>query len=252
VVVFISLLCAAAVFMWVAPSFNITSTTIENSALGIDIVNRVQETHLNIDPIPLIRMRALILGIGIVWAVVAGVTNGLNAVILPAVLMLVGWKAVDGYLNTLQKKRQEEIAREFPLFVNMIRVFSKASDLYVAIDTSRQMLQGELRRQLDIMMQELQSCPIKEALRRMAERCNYTPMNSLVSILISGMETGSDIDEILEGYAKRTYEASINEAKRKVKSQPVFMSILPALLGFFLLLVLVYPLFSDIIQKLSF
>jgi Flp pilus assembly protein TadB len=251
VVVFISLLCAAAVFMWVAPSFNITGTTIENSALGIDIVNRVKETHLNIDPLPLIKLRILILGIGVVW-ITAGIASGPSAVILPVALMLVGWKAVDGYLNTLQKKRQEEIAREFPLFVNMIRVFSKASDLYVAIDTSRQMLQGELRRQLDIMMQELQSCPIKEALRRMAERCNYTPMNSLVSILISGMETGSDIDEILEGYAKRTYEASINEAKRKVKSQPVFMSILPALLGFFLLLVLVYPLFSDIIQKLSF
>ncbi len=250
-VVFISLLCAAAVFMWVAPSFNITSTTIENSALGIDIVNRVKETHLNIDPLPLIKLRILILGIGVVW-IAAGIASGPSAVILPVALMLVGWKAVDGYLNTLQKKRQEEIAREFPLFVNMIRVFSKASDLYVAIDTSRQMLQGELRRQLDIMMQELQSCPIKEALRRMAERCNYTPMNSLVSILISGMETGSDIDEILEGYAKKTYEISVNETKRKVKSQPVFMSILPALLGLFLLLVLIYPLFSDIIKKLSF
>ncbi len=244
-----ALLCAAAVLTWVAPPISIT---LENSILGTDITARAKKMNLNIDPIPLIRLRLLLLGIGLVWAIAAGITGGIKAVILPVALMLAGWKLTDNYLNTLQKKRQEEIAREFPLFVNMIRVFSKASDLYIAINTSRQLLQGELRRQLDIMMQELQEYSIKEALRRMAERCNYTPMNSLVSVLISGIETGSDIDEILGTFAKRVYETRVNEAKRKVKSQPVFMSILPVLLGLFLLMVLVYPLFSDIIQKLSF
>jgi Flp pilus assembly protein TadB len=109
--------------------------------------------------------------------------------------MLVGWKLTDNYLNTLQKRRQEEIAREFPLFVNMIRVFQGKRFIYCHKHI-RQLLQGELRRQLDIMMQELQTYSIKDSLRRMAERCNYTPMNSLVSVLISGIETGSDIDEI--------------------------------------------------------
>lgn len=244
-----ALLCAAAVFAWVAPPTNVT---LENSILGTDINARAQKMGLNIDPVPLIRFRVLLLGVGLVWAIIAGITNGINAVILPAVLMLVGWKLIDCYLDTLQKKRQEEIAREFPLFVNMIRVFSKASDLYIAINTSRQLLESELRKQLDTMMQELQTYSIKDALRRMAERCNYVPMNSLVSVLISGIETGSDIDEILGTFANRVYETRVNEAKRKVKSQPVFMSILPVLLGLFLLIVFIYPLFSDIINKLSF
>ncbi len=244
-----ALLCAVAVFAWVAPPINIT---LENSILGTDITARAQKMHLNIDPVPLIRLRVLILGVGLVWAIAAGVTVGIKAVILPVTLALIGWKLIDNYLNTLQKRRQEDLAQEFPLFVNMIRVFSRASDLYIAINTARQLLQGELRRQLDIMMQELQTYSIKDALRHMADRCDYVPMNSLVSVLISGIETGSDIDEILGTFAKRVYEARVNEAKRKVKSQPLIMSILPVLLGLFLLIVLVYPLFSDIIKKLSF
>ena len=243
--VLVSILCAAAVFAWLAPPVNVS---LENSILGTDIIARVQKEGLDIDPVPLIRLRAVILGAGLVWAIAAGI----NGMLLPVALTLIGWKLVDNYVNGLQKKRQEEIAREFPLFVNMIRVFSKASDLYIAINTSRQLLQGELRKQLDIMMQELQTRSVRDALRRMAERCNYTPMNSLVSVLISGIETGSNIDEILGTFASRVYESRVNEAKRKVKSQPVIMSILPALLGLFLLIVLVYPLFSDIIKKLSF
>lgn len=241
--------CATAVFVWVVPPINIA---LEDSILGTDITARAQKMHLNIDPFFLIRLRILILGVGLVWAIAAGITGGIKAVILPVALMLVGWKLADNYLNILQKKRQDEIAREFPLFVNMVRAFSKASDLYIAINTARQLLQGELRRQLDIMMQELQTYPIKDALHRMAERCNYAPMNSLVSVLISGIEVGSDIDEILGTFAKGVYNSKVNEAKRKVKSQPVIMSILPVLLGLFLLIVLVYPLFTDIIQKLSF
>jgi Flp pilus assembly protein TadB len=244
-----ALLCAAAVFAWVAPPINIA---LENSILGTDVTARAQKMHLNIDIIPLIRLRALLLSIGVIWAIAAGFMSGITSVILPVALMLVGWKLTDNYLNTLQKRRQDEIAREFPLFVNMIRVFSKASDLYIAINTARQLLQGELRRQLDIMMQEMQTNSVKDSLRRMAERCNYTPMNSLVSVLISGIETGSDIDEILGTFAKRVYETKVNEAKRKVKSQPVIMSILPVLLGLLLLIVFIYPLFIDIIKKLSF
>lgn len=247
--VLVSILCAAAVFAWLAPPINVS---LENSILGADITARVQKEGLDIDPVPLIRLRAVILGAGLVWAIAAGIAVGINGMLLPVALTLIGWKLVDNYVNGLQKKRQEEIAREFPLFVNMIRVFSKASDLYIAINTSRQLLQGELRKQLDIMMQELQTRSVRDALRRMAERCNYTPMNSLVSVLISGIETGSNIDEILGTFASRVYESRVNEAKRKVKSQPVIMSILPALLGLFLLIVFIYPLFTDIIQKLSF
>jgi len=249
VAVLVSILCAAAVFAWFAPPINVS---LENSILGADIIARVQKEGLDIDPVPLIRLRAVILGAGLVWAIAAGIAVGINGMLLPVALALIGWKLVDNYVNGLQKKRQEEIAREFPLFVNMIRVFSKASDLYIAINTSRQLLQGELRKQLDIMMQELQTRSVRDALRRMAERCNYTPMNSLVSVLISGIETGSNIDEILGTFASRVYESRVNEAKRKVKSQPVIMSILPALLGLFLLIVFIYPLFTDIIQKLSF
>jgi len=248
VAVLVSILCAAAVFAWFAPPINVS---LENSILGADIIARVQKEGLDIDPVPLIRLRAVILGAGLVWAIAAGIAVGINGMLFPVALTLIGWKLVDNYVNGLQKKRQEEIAREFPLFVNMIRVFSKASDLYIAINTSRQLLQGELRKQLDIMMQELQTRSVRDALRRMAERCNYTPMNSLVSVLISGIETGSNIDEILGTFASRVYESRVNEAKRKVKSQPVIMSILPALLGLFLLIVFIYPLFSDIIRKLS-
>ena len=245
----IALLCAAAVFAWVAPPIGIS---FESSILGTDIAARVQKEGLDIDPTPLIRLRLVILTVGLFWAIAAGVTVGIKAMILPIALTLIGWKLIDNYIDGLQKKRQEEIAREFPLFVNMIRVFSKASDLFIAINTSRQLLQGELRKQLDIMIQELQTRSVRDALRRMAERCNYVPMNSLVSVLISGIETGSNIDKILEIFASRVYESRVNEAKRKVKSQPVIMSILPVLLGLFLLIVFVYPLFSDIIKKLSF
>jgi len=112
------------------------NVSLESSILGTDIIARVQKEGLDIDPVPLIRLRAVILGAGLVWAIAAGIAVGINGMLLPVALALIGWKLVDNYVNGLQKKRQEEIAREFPLFVNMIRVFSKASDLYIAINTS--------------------------------------------------------------------------------------------------------------------
>ncbi|AOQ23138.1 hypothetical protein MTAT_16680 [Moorella thermoacetica] len=249
-----AVLCAVAVLVWLVPlprSIAVGKGDVR-AALVADMAEVARAEGLEVDLSPLVRIRAAILACGVLWAAASLVGKGPAAAVTPLALTILGWRASKGYLKMAEKKREEDIAREFPLLISLVRVYAKASDLFMALDTARKVLRGELRRQLDVMDRELKVYPLNVALRRMAARCRYGPMDSFVSVLLFGITTGADVDAILAGFARKAYEARANEAKRKVKAQPVFMSILPVILGLLLLIVFVFPLFADIIQKLKF
>ena len=61
----------------------------------------------------------------------------------------------------------------------------------------------------------------------------------------------SNVDDILDTFAKRSYEIRVNDIKRKIKAQPIIMSVLPAIMMFSLILLFVFPMYADILDKLS-
>lgn len=160
------------------------------------------------------------------------------------------WVYPDRWLQNMERKRREDIAREFPIMVTLVKVYSHASDLNRALNIVRFALKGELRRQLDILAGELAVFPMKEVLERFAYRCQNPLINNFVSVVLFGIQTGSNVDEILDTFARRSYEIRVNEIKRKIKAQPVIMSVLPAIMMFALILLFIFPMYANIINKL--
>lgn len=163
---------------------------------------------------------------------------------------IAAWKYLDFWFDQKEKQRQEDIEREFPLMVTLVRVYARASDLYQALMIVRDALQGEMRRQVEILAQELQVHSLQEALENFAARCRYPLLSNFVTVVLFGIKTGADVDEILASFARRAYEARVNTIKRKIKAQPIIISVLPAVLALSLLLLFVFPMYANIIAKL--
>lgn len=183
-------------------------------------------------------------------ALVAFMTKTVFWGIVLVVLAAVAWLYPDRWLENLEKKRRDDINREFPIMVTLLKVYSHASDLYQALDIVRGALKGELKRQLDILAGELAVFPLKEVLERFAYRCRNPLINNFVSVVLFGIQTGSNVDQILDTFARRSYEVRVNEIKRKIKAQPIILSVLPAVMMFALVLLFVFPMYANIIDKL--
>ena len=164
---------------------------------------------------------------------------------------MVSWKSLDMWLSKKEKQRQEQIEREFPLMVTLVRVYAQAADLYQALTIVRDALQGEMQRQVDILARELQISPLQTALENFAERCRYPLLSNFVTVVLFGIKTGADVDEILASFGRRAYEARVNNIKRKIKTQPVLMAVIPAVLALSLIMLFIFPLYSTIITRLQ-
>lgn len=155
------------------------------------------------------------------------------------------------WIGTKEKERNKELTSEFPLMVSLLRVYSRAGGLYQSLKIVRNAVKGELRRQLDILNVELEIYPLHEALDRLSYRCKYPPLTNLVSVILMGIKNGNDVDQILEKFSNAAYKTRVDELKRKIKAQPIIMTLMPAMLMFALLLLIVYPMFSNIITSIN-
>lgn len=153
-------------------------------------------------------------------------------------------------LAARERKRVREISREFPLMVTLLRIYSRAGDLYQAMRIVRGVMRGELRRQMDLLAAELEIYPLKTALDNLAERSRFPPLTNLVGVVMMGINTGADVDEILRGFSRRAYDQRVNDIKRRIKARPVLMAAIPAVMMLSLLLLFVFPMYANIIDRL--
>ncbi|KJS75623.1 MAG: hypothetical protein JL56_07315 [Desulfotomaculum sp. BICA1-6] len=167
------------------------------------------------------------------------------------VLALAAYKLPESYLDKLEKNRKEEINREFPIMVDMVRIYAQASDLYQALKIVPHALKGELAKQMQVLSAELEIAPLAEALENFAHRCGLRQVQDFVGVVLQGIRSGMDVDEILQRYSSMAYERRVTEIKRKIKTQPLILSVLPGLLMFSLILLWVLPMYTNIIQKLK-
>lgn len=174
------------------------------------------------------------------------VFSGMSFILLSCVVYVSFGK----WLSGKEKKRQEDMKKEFPVMVTLLRVYSRAGDLYQALRIVREALRGELRKQLDMLAADLEVYPLPRALDNLARRSRFAPLANLVGVIMMNVSMGVEVDEILKTFSRRTYEQRVNEIKRKIKARPIIMTVIPAVMVFTLLLTFVLPMYANIIEKL--
>lgn len=204
---------------------------------------------LNAERILGLRMLAVVL-VMLLGVVIGFTLNWFTAFTFSAAAVGIYYSPV-AWLNSKEKERIKDLSKEFPMMVSLLKVYARAGGLYQALKIVKNAVQGELKRQLDILVVELEIYPLQEALDRLSDRCKYPPLTNLVSVLLMGINNGNDIDEILDKFAKGAYRVRVDEIKRKIKAQPIIQTLMPAILMFALLLIIVYPMFSNIITSLN-
>lgn len=247
-----SVLVAGAIFSWLYPGSIMLSI---GSRAPDDWKKRyeyyIKNLALNISPelIAGIRLGGFIFGM--VMAVLLWISYSVIWVLPGAFIAFLALYFPEQYLVQLEKKRITELSREFPTMVTLVQVFSKAADLQKALDIVRFAVNGELQRQLYRLATEMATYSMPIALNNFAKRCNYLPISNFVSVLQYGFNSGADIDRILATFSNRTYENRVNEIKRKIKVRPTMMVFISGAMALIFVLLLIVPMFSNIITKLN-
>jgi len=160
-------------------------------------------------------------------------------------------KIPDLFIETLEKKRKEEIQRSFPLMVDQVRIYSKAVGVYHALKIVSQATRGALGREMAVLSAEMELVGTKEALDNFAARCGVPEISEFAGIILVEQRTGADIREILLNYSKMARQKMTSKIKRKIKIQPILMSFFPGVLLIIFMLMFIIPMVTSITDQLN-
>lgn len=225
------------------------------SVLAGDILEAMEEKSIpqeEVDVNEAVFLRFATLIISLTLFVLLFVYYGPLLAAIAIVLPLMIFRTTRGVVYKMAEGTRKDIAREFPLFVTQFAVLMRVSDIYRAIDAAASGLDGPLGKEVRRLREEMDYLPLRAALRNFARRLKYEPADRFVSTILYSMTTGADIVPMLESNAEQTYAEHVNDVKRRVKAQPVWLSFLPVGLSFIILIILVFPMFMDIIDKMQF
>lgn len=246
------LFAGVAVYLWLHPDDVISKigkkVIEEETALRYE--DYIKKLRLKITPEFLFGVRFLSLFLGIVIALLF-YRFGYFWAVVGLVVSICCWVIPDYYLTVKVRKRQDEIAREFPGMVSMLNIFAEAADLVEALSLVRFTTRGELQKQLYIFNAEMGIYPLMTALDNFADRCDYIPVSNLVATLKYGLLSGADIGEILEKFSQRSYEERINTVKQKIKSQPTVITVVSGFMVLAFVLLFIFPMYNNIITRLN-
>lgn len=169
--------------------------------------------------------------------------------LLPA---LVVYRLTRQSIRKIADLRTRHTRRSFPLFLSQIAILMRVSDFYRAVDATAETLDGPMKEEVTRLRDEMRYLPLRLALRNFARRIKTEPAERFVAAVQYGITIGADVTPLLLAAAEKEHEVYFNELRRRVRSIPVWLSFLPVVLSFIILLLLVYPLFMDIMTKISF
>jgi Flp pilus assembly protein TadB len=154
-------------------------------------------------------------------------------------------------LTFFEKKRREILLRDLPLLLDQIRIYSKAVGYFHAIKITARSIKGKLGKELELMSAEMEFLGVSKAVIRFADRCNISEFRDFAQIIIVEETTGADIGNILFNFSTMIRQRQISLIKRKIKLQPIFMSILPGILIVLLMLMFILPLVINILNQIE-
>lgn len=247
-----SVLIAGALFSWLYPGNIILSF---GARAPDDWKTRysgyIQNLGLKISPELVAGIRLGGFSFGMVIAVLLWVSYGSLWALIGVFAAFLSLILPEQYLMRKEKQRIEQLSSNFPIMIDLVQVFSEAADLQKALNIVRFAVTGELQKQLYQLATEMAAYPLPLALNNFARRCDYLPVSNFVSVLQYGFDSGADIDNILATFSNRTYETRVNEVKRNIKGRPTVMVFISGAMALVFVLLLVVPMFSNIIIKLN-
>lgn len=155
------------------------------------------------------------------------------------------------FLDFREKKRKEELLKNFPLMVDQVKIYAEAAGYYNALKIVSKSFKGALGRELAIMSAEIELLGIIEAVNNFAARCGIPEIKDFARIIAVNETTGADISSILVNYSNMARQKQVSKIKRKIKIQPILMSILPGVLLIIFIMMFIIPMVTNIIQQIN-
>ncbi|MFZ5651628.1 MAG: type II secretion system F family protein [Bacillota bacterium] len=160
-------------------------------------------------------------------------------------------KLPDLFLNFMEKKRKEELLRDFPLLVDQVKIYARAAGYYHALKIVSRSFKGAMGGELAVLSAEMELLGLIEAVNNFAARCGIPEIRDFARIMAVAETTGADISSILVNYSTMARQRQVSRIKRKIKIQPVLMSILPGVLLIIFILMFIIPMVTSIIQQIN-
>ncbi|MCL6479780.1 MAG: type II secretion system F family protein [Peptococcaceae bacterium] len=154
-------------------------------------------------------------------------------------------------LDVLEKNRKEEIRKDFPLMVDQVKIYAKAAGYYSALKIVSKSFKGSLGKELAVLSAEMEMIGLKEAMSSFAARCGIHEIADFARIIAIEQATGADIGSILANYSNMARQRQVSKIKRKIKIQPILMSVLPGTLLIIFILMLIIPMVTSIINQIN-
>lgn len=213
--------------------------------------SRIDKLGLNIDPALLVGLKYGIALSFIIFGLVFVIGGQYKLTFVCFILAILGWGIPSYWLYKEQKRKRNEIERDFPSMVKLLKTFSSVVGLENALPNLADVTEGELQRQLELFNYDLATKSTSEALALFAKRCDYDKIYTISDVVRFGIETGTDVSDLLTTLAKRAQNERVDQERRKIKSRPILMSVIPALMVFVLILLFGIPMLNEIITQLQ-
>lgn len=254
-----AMLTALAVFAWCIRKLSFPTWIETAQKIGVWVTGKKNLAALNkrleVLQIPItaelfIAIRTLVTFLPILIGFVLILCGHTGAVILfPAALLIK--RVVSLFLTLLEKRRKEALLRDFPLLLEQLKIFAKTVGYYHAFKIAAKSIKGVLGKELALLSAEMEMLGLIKAINNFADRSCIPEFKDFARIIVVEESTGADISKTLLNYATMIRQKQLSRIKRKIKLQPIIMSILPGFLIVLLMIMFIVPLITNIVQQLS-
>ncbi|MCL4441581.1 MAG: type II secretion system F family protein [Firmicutes bacterium] len=137
------------------------------------------------------------------------------------------------------------------MMVDQVRIYAKAVGHYTALKIVAGPMKGPLGREMKVMSAEMELVGLLEAVNNFAARCGVPEVVDFARIIKVEQATGAEISQILLNYSSMARQRMTSNIKRKIKVQPILMSILPGILVIIFMMMFIVPMVTSIIQQIN-
>lgn len=137
---------------------------------------------------------------------------------------LVGFVLPDLWLNDTRKKRELEVVRTLPVYLDFITMCVEAGLNFVGAlgHAMEKAPPGPMRNEFAIVLRDLRAGLTRaEALRRMAERLDITEITSFVSSIIQAEKMGASLAAVLRLQAEQRRNERFQRAEKLAMEAPI-------------------------------
>ncbi|HOJ86164.1 MAG TPA: type II secretion system F family protein [Elusimicrobiales bacterium] len=202
----------------------------------------------NLDPIKMLHMKeGLAVGLPVFIFLLVG------SPVMALFFCPLGFIIPDVLLNSRIQRRQEEILRNFPQFVDLAALMIESGlDYITAFDRIVKVspVKTELEKEVEKMIGEIQfGYSRRDALRRLADRTGLQEIRSFAGLVIQSDELGTSLVDLLRNFSADMRFRRLNRAE-KLAAQASTKMLIPLFIFIFpvVFILMLAPMVSDLLR----